>query len=74
MRIKQLKVLTSDEIHLIHNSTIELLETVGIRVESKEALILLKENGAIINEKNNLVYLPESLVMNQLCHDHTFMS
>ena len=68
MKMNKMEVLEKDEIELIHNSTIELLERVGVIVESSEARDLLKESGAIVDEtnKNNFVKFPESLITEQL--------
>lgn len=66
----RMEVLAKDEVELIHSSTLELLETVGIMVDSPEARALLKENGAIVddNSKNIWVKFPEELVKEQLKH------
>jgi len=68
MKMTRMEVLTKDEVELIHNSTLELLETTGIMVDSPEARILLKENGAIVDDtsKNTWVKFPEELVKEQL--------
>ncbi|MFX0070261.1 MAG: trimethylamine methyltransferase family protein, partial [Candidatus Hermodarchaeota archaeon] len=59
-----------DEIELIHNTTLELLESVGVMIDSPEARALLKENGAILddNQGNIWVKFPEELVKEQLKH------
>jgi trimethylamine--corrinoid protein Co-methyltransferase len=68
MRINQLKVLNKDEIKSIHDSSIELLGSLGVKVESDEAVKLLKEHGATVDvkEKSTFVRFPESLVTEQL--------
>jgi trimethylamine--corrinoid protein Co-methyltransferase len=68
MKMNRMEVLEKDEIELIHNSTIELLERVGVIVESSEARNLLKESGAIVDEANkeNFVKFPEALIKEQL--------
>jgi len=68
MRLNCLEVLTKEEIQEIHNSTLELLEKVGIIVESPEARDLLNENGAIVERSNKayFVKLPEELIKEQL--------
>ena len=43
MRMSQLEVLTKEEIELIHNSTLELLNNVGVKIDSEEARELLLE-------------------------------
>ena len=45
MKLNRLEVLDKNEIQMIHNTTLELLETVGIRVESQEIRDFLKENA-----------------------------
>ena len=68
MRMNQLEVLTKDEIELIHNSTLELLNFIGVKVESEDARDLLKKYGCIIDEsnKNHFVKFPEKLVKEKL--------
>lgn len=70
MKMTRMEVLAKDEVALIHSSTLELLETTGIMVDSPEARALLKENGAIVddNSKNIWVKFPEELVKEQLKH------
>ena len=48
MKMTRMEVLTKDEVELIHNSTLELLETTGIMVDSPEARILLNKDLKII--------------------------
>jgi len=62
MIMNQIEVLTKDEIELIHQNTIELLETIGVRVESIEARNLLIENGAEFDNNSKYVKFPENLV------------
>jgi trimethylamine--corrinoid protein Co-methyltransferase len=66
MKPNQINVLSQEEIEIIHNHTLDLLETIGIRVDSTEAKKLLSENGAIVDDKNEYVKFPESLVKEQL--------
>jgi trimethylamine---corrinoid protein Co-methyltransferase len=49
MNLNNLKVLSNEDLDAIHLSTMDLLESVGIRVESEEVRGFLKEKGAIIN-------------------------
>jgi len=66
MKQNLISVLSKEEIELIHNNTLELLEIIGIRVESNEARELLEKNGAILDEKTDYVKFPESIVKEQL--------
>ncbi|UCC19467.1 MAG: trimethylamine methyltransferase family protein [Promethearchaeota archaeon] len=67
MRLTKLEVLTNEEIELIHNNTLELLETIGVKVESPETRAFLKENGCFIdNENPKFVKYPADLVKKYL--------
>ncbi len=68
MRMNRMEVLTQEEVQIIHNSTLELLETVGIKVDSDEAKSLLREHGAIIdeNDQKKFVKIPRELITEQL--------
>jgi len=57
MRINQLKVLNKDEIKSIHDSSIELLEILGVKVESDEAIKLLKEQGTTVDDKGKSTFV-----------------
>ncbi|MFX0019132.1 MAG: trimethylamine methyltransferase family protein [Promethearchaeota archaeon] len=65
MNLKQLEVLSKDEIELIHSNTLNLLEEIGVKVESDEAQELLEENGCVLAE-NHFIKFPENLVKEQL--------
>ncbi len=56
------EVLSRDEIYQIHQSTLEVLERVGIRVYSSSAASIFKEAGAYVDGKNGLVKMPSDLV------------
>jgi len=66
MRLNEITLLENDEIQLIHEKTLELLESIGVKVESNEAKNLLNENGAIVEKDNDFVRFPEFLVKDQL--------
>ncbi|MFX1492776.1 MAG: trimethylamine methyltransferase family protein [Promethearchaeota archaeon] len=65
MKLKQLEVLSKDEIELIHSNTLKLLEEIGVKIESEEAKKLLKENGCTLAD-GQFIRFPESLVKEQL--------
>ncbi len=65
MKLKQLEALSKDEIELIHSNTLNLLEVIGVKVESDEAKELLKENGCTLVE-DHFIRFPENLVNEQL--------
>ncbi len=49
LNLNKLKVLSNEDLDEINNTTMNLLESVGIRVKSVETRRFLKEKGAIIN-------------------------
>jgi len=57
-----LGVLTQKELYQIHSTTLEILEKTGVKVFSEDALSLLSDAGAIVDSRNSLVKIPESLI------------
>lgn len=66
MKLSKLEVLEKEEVELIHEKTLNLLENLGIKVESEEARDLLKDNGATVDEASEVVKFPEALILEQL--------
>lgn len=66
--MNRLEILSKQEIQEIHNSTIELLETVGVIIESPQVRNIFKEHGATIEQVNRdyFVKIPEELILEQL--------
>ncbi len=59
--VPQYRLVTEDQIKEIHSATLEVLETVGIRVLDDEAVQLLREAGCRVGE-NNIARIPNWLV------------
>jgi trimethylamine--corrinoid protein Co-methyltransferase len=57
-----LKILSNDEIYAIHNTTLQILEDVGLKIQSSRVLNLLSEAGANIDNRKSVVKIPEALV------------
>ena len=57
-----LNVFTEDECYEIHLATLEVLEKTGMFVEDEQALELLGDNGATIDQKNKIAKLPPHMV------------
>lgn len=57
-----LKLLSNDETYSIHNTTLQILEDVGLRIQSSRVLKLLGEAGANIDNRNSVAKIPEALV------------
>ena len=67
MKLNKLEVLTKEEIEIIHTNTLELLETIGVKVESSEARTFLKENGCFTDDENShFIKYPSDLVETHL--------
>lgn len=58
--------LTSEQEDHVHQTSIRILNEVGIKVTSEPVLALLKEHGATVDEKSELARIPESLVVEAL--------
>ncbi|MCK5568044.1 MAG: trimethylamine methyltransferase family protein [Actinomycetia bacterium] len=64
--LHSLKILTEEQIELIHKNTLDVLQKTGARFESKKALKLFKENGCEIDKDTNIVKFPPGLVEESL--------
>jgi len=53
-----LSVLTEDELHDIHLSTLEVLERTGVFVEDEEALDVFEDGGCLVDRERRIVRLP----------------
>lgn len=62
-KMKPLEVMTSNDVETIHTNSLDLLETMGIKIVSNEALRLLKDAGAEVDEKTKVARIPSHLVM-----------
>jgi len=66
MKLNKIKVFSKDEIQTIHSATMELLSTVGIKIDAKDTQELFEKHGATVNAETNFVKIPESLVKEKL--------
>ncbi|MFW9828207.1 MAG: trimethylamine methyltransferase family protein [Candidatus Thorarchaeota archaeon] len=63
MKLNKLKVLNKEEIEIIHENTLELLETIGVKVESPNTRAFLIERGCIADDKNDhFIKFPSDIV------------
>lgn len=58
--------LTSEQEDIVHETSIRILEKVGIRVTSRSVMGMLKDHGAEVDEKTEIAKIPESLVTESL--------
>ncbi len=57
-----LSMLTQDQIYQIHLSAVEVLSTIGIRMDSKQALKVFKDNGANVDFDTRVVKIPQYMI------------
>jgi len=57
-----MKVLSRDQIELIHRNSLEILSDVGVKIESPAVVGLLHEAGAKVDSKQDRVFLDEDLI------------
>jgi len=58
--------LSQDELDAIHNASLKVLETTGVKVMSKQALDILKKAGAKVDYTSNHASIPRNLVQEAL--------
>ncbi|MEM2440537.1 MAG: trimethylamine methyltransferase family protein [Candidatus Bathyarchaeia archaeon] len=58
----KLEILNSNELYEIHLATLDVLDSVGVKVFSPNALKLLEDAGAVVDKKRNTARIPEHLV------------
>ena len=71
-----LKTFSRDALDKIHVSTLDVLRSTGIRVDSDEALGILEKGGCRVNKKTAVVKFPDRLVMEALsmCPSHILLA
>ncbi len=62
-KMKPLEVMSSVDAETIHINSLDLLESMGIKVFSEEGLSLLKDAGADVDMKTRIAKIPSHLVM-----------
>jgi len=62
----RLTLLDEEELYMVHLAIIEILERVGVVVESEKAKKILKDGGADVSEKDDLVRIPAHLLKEAL--------
>jgi trimethylamine--corrinoid protein Co-methyltransferase len=56
------QLLSDDQLKTLHLSAIGILEKVGVRVVDRSTLQIFRDRGATIDDKNQIVKIPSSLV------------
>ena len=66
MELELLKVLSEEEIHEIHEATIDILENCGVRILSKRMLEFLEQKGLDVNREKRIVRFSRSCIEDTL--------
>jgi trimethylamine---corrinoid protein Co-methyltransferase len=61
-----LEVLSPEDIKRLHTTTLEIIETVGVRFPSKKALDIWESHGAIVDRESMIVKADGNLIDNAL--------
>ena len=59
-------ILSDPEIEKLHKKTLEVFETVGVKITHDEMLVRMKKAGAIVNESTGICKIPSQLVEEML--------
>ncbi len=61
-----LRLLTNQQIEMIHERALYILDQTGVKFDSEEALKILKENGADVDFVHQIVKFPPQMVIDAL--------
>ncbi|MGD8474529.1 MAG: trimethylamine methyltransferase family protein [Anaerolineae bacterium] len=61
-----LQVLSEDERHQVHERTLSILASTGVRVDTAQGRQILADAGAYVDENTNIVQFPRALVEESL--------
>ncbi|MCP3674073.1 MAG: trimethylamine methyltransferase family protein [Gammaproteobacteria bacterium] len=62
------EVLSADQIESIHNTSLTILEEIGMKVLEPEARNIFADAGCSVNHQSEMVYLDRALVTEQIAH------
>ena len=66
MAVARLRFLSSNEVELVHEKSLEALSEIGVLVRSESVLSLLDDSGANVDKKNRIARIPEGMVRDAL--------
>jgi len=72
-RVK-LELLSQDDVRQIHEATLDVIETVGVKFHSQNALDILEANGASVDRETTVAKIPAAVVekaMSTVPHEFT---
>lgn len=66
MAVARFRFMDKNEEELVHRLSIEVLETMGVRIHSKSVLCMLAKAGAEVDQNKMIAKIPEAMVKNAL--------
>jgi len=64
----RLQALSPDDVRQIHQATLDLIETVGVRFPSERALDILADHGATVDRDKKIARIPGHVVEKAMSH------
>jgi len=61
--LSDLTILSEEEVEKIHQTSLRILEEIGLHIPNEEILSIIEKNGAEVDWDRSIVRFPESLVM-----------
>lgn len=62
----KLNIFSKNEIYQLHQSSLEILEQIGVQLDHEESLKLLDKAGASVDYKRRIVKIPENIILEAL--------
>ena len=66
LKLSRLRVLSENELSQIHQATLDVLWNTGMKIDSQEALALLKRGGATVDSEKRVAKISEDMVKDAL--------
>ncbi len=66
MKMMRLEILSTQELDLVHNLSLDILDKTGVVMQDETVLELFEKAGATVNRKEQLVKIPRNLVNESL--------
>jgi len=60
--MNRFKILSEQEVQKLHSASLDILNTIGIKIDSEKARKMLEEAGAKVNHETMMVHFPPNLV------------
>ncbi|MDZ4132991.1 MAG: trimethylamine methyltransferase family protein, partial [Dethiobacteria bacterium] len=58
----RLRMISDDQIKMVHEKALQVLETAGVKFESEEALKIMKDHGAVVDFETHIAKISPQMV------------